>query len=67
MGDGPEEVELLLDEVNWVVEELKIRWGLDGLVIILWLGFSLKELFDGVLLEEGLLGKFASIGDRVAL
>jgi len=67
LGDSPEEVELLLNIVNWVVEELEIRWRLNRLVLILWLGLVLEELFYGVLLEESLLGKLAGICDRVTL
>ena len=65
--DGEEEVELLADVVDWVVHEDQVRGGTGWLVLIgLGLGLELEELLNGVLLEEGLVGKLLGILDGVA-
>ncbi|GKT83306.1 hypothetical protein Ct61P_01156 [Colletotrichum tofieldiae] len=52
LGNGDEEVKLLLDEVNGVVKELEVVGRL-GLLGLLGLVSKLGELLNGVLLLEG--------------
>lgn len=65
LGDGDEEVKLLLDEVDGVIEELQVAGGL-GLLRLLGLVVQLSELLKRVLLLEGLLGKLGSVLNRVS-
>jgi hypothetical protein len=62
LGDGEEEIKLLSDIKQWVVKEDQVTRRLrSGLVFILRLLGKFNELFDGVLLIEGLVGKLLSV------
>lgn len=67
LGDGEEEVKLLLDVVNWVLGEDKVGWGAGWLGLVnLWLLGELDQLLDGVLLVEGLIGELLGTGCPVS-
>lgn len=65
LGNGDEQVKLLLDVGDGVIEEDEVRRRL-GDVVNLGLVSLLKSLFNGVLDEEGLVGQLLGILNGVA-